>query len=69
MEEVYAGIREEGGFFVSIQLLEPVLISQTQIEDYNFGTLMRNNAKSEYTETTTIFGENPQQKSRNMPEF
>jgi len=28
---------------------------ETEVEDYNFGTLMRNNAKSEYTETTTIF--------------
>jgi len=28
---------------------------EKQIEDYNFGTLMRNNAAAEYTETTTIF--------------
>ena len=29
----------------------------SQVEDFNFGTLMRNDPKAEYTETTTIFGE------------
>lgn len=29
----------------------------SQVDDYNFGTLMRNDPKAEYTETTTIFGE------------
>lgn len=28
---------------------------EKKIEDYNFGTLMRNKAEAEYTETTTIF--------------
>jgi len=28
---------------------------EKKIDDYNFGTLMRNDAKAEYTETTTIF--------------
>lgn len=28
-----------------------------QIEDYNFGTLLRTDAKAEYGEKTTIFGQ------------
>jgi len=28
---------------------------EKKVEDYNFGTLMRNDAKAEYTEVTTIF--------------
>ncbi|KAF8471675.1 polysaccharide biosynthesis-domain-containing protein [Kalaharituber pfeilii] len=28
---------------------------EKKVEDYNFGTLMRNDPKAEYTETTTIF--------------
>ncbi|KZZ89885.1 DUF757 domain-containing protein [Moelleriella libera RCEF 2490] len=29
---------------------------EKKIDDYNFGTMVRNNAKSEYEEDTTIFG-------------
>ncbi|KHN95447.1 uncharacterized protein MAM_06724 [Metarhizium album ARSEF 1941] len=30
---------------------------EKKIDDYNFGTMVRNNAKAEYEEDTTIFGE------------
>lgn len=61
MEKVYAGIREKGGCHIqAVSYMRPLgLLIFTQVEDYNFGTLMRNNAQAEYTETTTIFGETP----------
>ncbi|EFY91495.1 DUF757 domain-containing protein [Metarhizium acridum CQMa 102] len=31
---------------------------EKKVDDYNFGTMVRNNAKAEYEENTTIFGEN-----------
>lgn len=36
---------------------------EKKVEDYNFGTMVRNNVKAEYEEDTTIFGRGCQLRS------